>query len=100
MSAGNNDLMQCDEKWTSGGFLAKKWGSRVLVCLQDEFYVPGLNLNLLSITQKKLKTKCYLQSITKQFIHCQKIFFNHLISGGSLSVSHKGQTPARVVLWD
>jgi hypothetical protein len=50
-SAGNNDLMQCDEKGTYRRFLLKKRGSRVLVCLQDVLYVPGLNVSLLSITK-------------------------------------------------
>jgi hypothetical protein len=49
ISAGNNDLMQCNEKGNYRGFLVNQWGSRVLVCLQDVLYVPGLNVNLLSI---------------------------------------------------
>jgi hypothetical protein len=50
VTAGNNMTMQCTLKGDYVGYLQSE-GRKVRVNLKDVLYVPGLNVNLLSITQ-------------------------------------------------
>jgi hypothetical protein len=50
VTAGNNMTMKCTLKGDYVGYLQSE-GKQVRVNLKDVLYVPGLNVNLLSVTQ-------------------------------------------------
>jgi hypothetical protein len=50
VTTGNNMIMQCTLKGDYVGYLQSE-GRQVQVNLEDVLYVPGLNVNLLSVTQ-------------------------------------------------
>jgi hypothetical protein len=72
ITAGHDDLMKCTEKSTYRGYFKNALGKKIPVYLSDVLHVPGLNVNLLSITKCINKPGKQFQGTHKRLVLVKK----------------------------
>jgi hypothetical protein len=96
ITAGHDYLMKCTEKGTYRGYFKKALGKKIPVYLTDVLHVPGLNVNLFSITKCINKAGKHFQGTHKNLVflvNVIRIDFEKQLTYGTGTVYASDITP-------